>query len=134
MVSTIRQFAPRIAVASVLAAFSSAALSTAALAADPTGTWVRPSTGTQVNFYNCGGKLCARITAVKDQSRKNTIGTVIVKGAAKSGDNVWKGDLLNTENGKTYSGVFTLESDNAMSLKGCVAMVMCSGETWQRVR
>ncbi len=109
-------------------------LATTAFAADPTGTWVRPSTGTQINFYNCGSALCARITAVKDQSRKNTIGTVIVKGATKSGDNTWKGDLLNTENGKTYSGVFTLESANALSLKGCVAMVMCSGETWQRVR
>ena len=106
----------------------------AAQAAEPYGTWVRPSTGTQVNFYACGGKLCARITAVKDETRKNTIGTVIMKGAAKSGDNTWKGDLLNTENGKTYSGVVTLESANALNLKGCVAMVMCSGETWQRVR
>ncbi len=106
----------------------------AAQAAEPYGTWVRPSTGTQVNFYACGGKLCARITAVKDQTRKNTIGTVIMKGAAKSGDNTWKGDLLNTENGKTYSGVVTLESANALNLKGCVAVVMCSGETWQRVK
>lgn len=129
MAGTISRVASRIAAASVLAAFS-----TAAFAADPTGNWVRPSTGTQVNFYNCGSKLCARITAVKDQSRKNTIGTVIMKGAAKSGDNTWKGDLLNTENGKTYSGVVTLESANALNLKGCVAMVMCSGETWQRVR
>lgn len=129
MAGTIKQIAPRVAVASLLAVFS-----TAAFAAEPTGTWVRPSTGTQVNFYNCGSKLCARITAVKDQSRKNTIGTVIMKGAVKSGDNTWKGDLLNTENGKTYSGVVTLESANALNLKGCVAMVMCSGETWQRVR
>lgn len=106
----------------------------AAQAAEPFGTWVRPSTGTQVNFYACGGKLCARITGVKDETRKNTIGTVIMKGAAKAGDNTWKGDLLNTENGKTYSGVVTLESANALNLKGCVAMVMCSGETWQRVK
>jgi len=106
----------------------------AAQAAEPYGTWVRPSTGTQVNFYACGGKLCARISAVKDETRKNTIGTVIMKGAAKSGDNTWKGDLLNTENGKTYSGVVTLESANALNLKGCVAVVMCSGETWQRVK
>jgi uncharacterized protein (DUF2147 family) len=129
MARTIPRLASHIAAASMLVGFS-----TAAFAADPTGTWVRPSTGTQVNFYNCGSNLCARITAVKDQSRKNTIGTVIVKGATKSGENTWKGDLLNTENGKTYSGVFTLESANAMSLKGCVAMVLCSGETWQRVK
>lgn len=129
MAGTISRVTSRIAAASMLVGFS-----TSAFANDPTGTWVRPSTGTQVNFYNCGSKLCARITAVKDQTRKNTIGTVIMKGAAKSGDNTWKGDLLNTENGKTYSGVVTLESANALNLKGCVAMVMCSGETWQRVR
>jgi len=52
----------------------------------PYGTWTRPSTGTQVSFYNCGGKLCGKIVAIKDQARKNTVGTVIMKGAAKSGD------------------------------------------------
>lgn len=129
MASTIRMLAT-----GFTATLLVASLTATAFAADPTGHWVRPSTGTQINFYNCGAKLCARITAVKDQSRKNTIGTVIVKGATKSSDNTWKGDLLNTENGKIYSGVFTLESANALNLKGCVAMVMCSGETWQRVK
>src|SRR6516164_5685413 len=37
---------------------------------DPYGTWMRPSTGTQVSFYDCGGKLCAKIVAVKDERRK----------------------------------------------------------------
>ncbi len=111
-------------------ALAGVALSGPAQAADPFGTWVRPSTGTQVNFYNCGGKLCGKIVAVKDQARKNTIGTVIMKGAEKSGDNVWKGDLLDVESGKTYSGVVTLESASALNLKGCVAMVLCKGETW----
>ncbi|MDO9412820.1 MAG: DUF2147 domain-containing protein [Pseudolabrys sp.] len=101
-----------------------------ASAADPYGNWTRPSTGTQVNFYNCGGKLCGKIVAVKDQSKKSTVGTVIMKGAAKSGDNTWKGDLLDVESGKTYSGVVTLESASALNLKGCVAAVICRGETW----
>ncbi len=105
----------------------------AANAAEPYGNWVRPSTGTQVNFYACGGKLCGKITGVKDQSRKKEIGTVIMKGAAKSGDNTWKGDLLDVESGKTYSGVVTLESASALNLKGCVAMVLCRGETWRKV-
>jgi uncharacterized protein (DUF2147 family) len=129
MTGTVTAFASRFAAASVLLL-----LATTAQAAEPYGTWVRPSTGTQVNFYACGGKLCARISGVKDETRKKTIGTVIMKGAAKSGDNTWKGDLLNTENGKIYSGVVTLESANALNLKGCVAMVVCSGETWQRVK
>ena len=117
-----------------LVALASFALIGVAQAAEPYGTpygtWTRPSTGTQVSFYNCGGKLCGKIVAVKDQARKNTVGTVIMKGAAKSGDNIWKGDLLDVESGKTYSGVVTLESASALNLKGCVAAVFCRGETW----
>jgi hypothetical protein len=47
-------------------------LSKTIYAAEPFGTWVRPSTGTQVGFYDCGGKLCAKIVAVKDQARKKS--------------------------------------------------------------
>ena len=116
---------------SALIAFAAMTMTTgAAFAADPYGNWTRPSTGTQVSFYNCGGKLCGKIIGVKDQARKNTIGTVIMKGAAKSGDNTWKGYLLDVESGKTYSGVVTLEGANALNLKGCVAAVICRGETW----
>jgi len=108
-------------------------LTTIARAADPYGVWMRPSTGTQVNFYDCGGKLCGKIVAVKDHSRKSEVGTVIMTGAAPSGDNQWKGDLLNTDNGKTYAGVVTMKGPNALRLEGCVAFI-CQGETWSRVR
>jgi uncharacterized protein (DUF2147 family) len=111
-------------------ALATLALAGAAYAAEPYGTWTRPSTGTQVTFYNCGGKLCAKVASVKDEARKKEVGTIIMKGAAKSGDNVWKGDLLDLESGKTYSGVVTLESANALNLKGCIAAVFCRGETW----
>ena len=113
---------------------STVALASAANAAEPFGTWVRPSTGTQVQFYGCGSKLCAKIISVKDEARKKEIGTVIMKGAAKTGENKWEGDLLNTEDGKTYSGVVTLESANALNLKGCVMSMLCKGETWSRVK
>ena len=115
-------------------ALAGVALSGPAQAADPFGTWVRPSTGTQVNFYACGGKLCAKVAAVKDEARKKEVGTVIMKGADKTGDNTWKGDLLDLESGKTYSGVVTMESASALNLQGCVAMVLCRGETWSKVK
>jgi len=41
-----------------------------ACAFDPYGVWMRPSTGTEVSFYDCGGKLCAKIVAVKDERRQ----------------------------------------------------------------
>jgi uncharacterized protein (DUF2147 family) len=104
-----------------------------ALAADPTGTWVRPSTGTTVKFYGCGDKLCAKIVGVKDKSKQSTVGTVIMSGAKKVSDNKWEGDLLNTEDGQTYNGVVTL-SGGGLTLKGCVlGGIICKGETWSRV-
>ena len=102
-------------------------------AAEPYGTWLRPSTGTQVSLYDCGGELCAKIVAVKDATRQKEVGTVIMSGAAKSADNKWEGDLLDVEAGKTYSGVVTLESACALNLKGCI-LVICKGETWRKVK
>lgn len=96
----------------------------------PFGTWTRPSTGTKVNFYDCGGKLCAKVLSSKDKSAE---GKVIMSGAAKSGDNQWKGNLLNTEDGQTYSGIVTMEGPKALNLKGCaMAGLICKGETWTR--
>lgn len=103
--------------------------------ADATGTWVRPSTGTQVNFYACGANLCGKIVAVKDPSKKSTVGTVILSGAKKTGDNKWQGELLNTEDGKTYAGHVTLEGANALKLEGCaLGGLVCKGETWTRAK
>jgi len=56
-----------------------------------------------------------------------------MRGAVKSGDNKWQGDLLNTDNGKIYAGVVTLEGPSALNLKGCVS-VFCEGETWSKVK
>jgi uncharacterized protein (DUF2147 family) len=108
-------------------------LATTAYADGPYGKWIRPSTGTQVNFYNCSDKLCGKIVAVKDQNRKSEIGTVIMSGATKISSNEWRGGLLDTDNGKTYSGVVTLEGEDGLNLKGCVGII-CQGETWRRVK
>ena len=121
-------------VTSIAVASLFAGLTGTASAADPYGNWVRPSTGTQVSFYACGGKLCAKIVSVKDEARKKEVGTVIIKGMIKAGDNKWEGDLLDVESGKTYSGVATLESASALNLKGCVAGLFCRGETWAKVK
>ena len=117
----------------VIAAIAFAGLASAAHAADPYGTWTRPSTGTQVSFYACGANLCAKVVGVKDKTKQDTVGKTIMTGATKSGANVWKGDLLNLEDGKTYSGVVTLEGPSALNLKGCaLGGLICKGETWTK--
>ena len=56
-----------------------------ALAAEPYGTWVRPSNGSEVNFFNCGGELCGKV--IGKGSSNARVGTMIVGGAAKAGAN-----------------------------------------------
>jgi uncharacterized protein (DUF2147 family) len=125
----------RIATLSTATLVALAALAASpASAADAFGTWLRPSTGATVSFYDCGGKLCAKIVGQKDAAKKDTIGKVIMSGATKTGANSWKGSLLNVDNGQTYAGVVTLEGPKALKLEGCVlGGVICTGETWTKV-
>lgn len=67
---------------SVLAACLAVVALSPALAAEPFGMFVGPSTGTPMKFYDCGGKLCGKIVGVKNASRSKEIGAVILKGAA----------------------------------------------------
>lgn len=107
---------------------------TAAQAGSPAGLWERPSTGTKIRFYDCGGNLCAKIDSVKDPARRKTVGTVIMNGGQKVGENRWKGKILNTDNGKVYSGEAIL-TGAGLRLQGCVlGGLICSGETWRKVQ
>jgi uncharacterized protein (DUF2147 family) len=115
-----------------LAAVAAVLFFSSAFAAEPYGKWLRPSNGAQVDFYNCGGKLCGKVVGKGSSSAK--IGAMILSGASKSGDNEWRGSLLNPDDGKTYKGVITLVGDDGLNLKGCALGVFCEGETWRRVK
>ena len=117
-----------------IATFAIATLIAGPAMAEPYGKWVRASTGATIEFYQCSGKLCAKIAGVKDETKKANVGKVIMEGAAKDGANSWKGTLLNLEDGKTYDGVVT-ESAAGLNLKGCaLAGLVCKDETLTRVK
>lgn len=122
----------RTSLRAAIAASVLASAAASALAASPNGTWVRPSTGTTVKFYDCAGQLCAKIVGVKDPAKKGTVGTVIMGGAKKASDSKWEGDLLNTENGNVYSGYVAL-TGGGLKLEGCaLGGIVCTGERWRR--
>jgi len=103
-----------------------------ALAVEPPiyGVWVRDGhPDDKLEFYDCKGKLCAKGTLpLPDGSPAPEI----LRKAAKNGDNSWKGDLFNPEDGKTYTGSITYDSTNKLTLSGCL-MIFCQSETWTRV-
>jgi uncharacterized protein (DUF2147 family) len=117
------------AAAALLALF----VAPAALAGnEPYGIWLRPEAGQQFSFYDCGGLLCAKLVSVKNAEEQKEIGTVILRGATKSGAKEWRGKLYNAKDGNVYDGVITLKSANELTLKGCLWGVLCKGETWRR--
>lgn len=125
---------PRIAAASLgIVAIATAYGARAASANDPHGLWLRPEGGVQFSFYDCDGQLCAKVVAASSAEDQASIGTVILRGAKKTGVNQWKGKLYNAEDGKTYDGVITVEKPDELTLTGCLWGVLCSGETWKRV-
>jgi uncharacterized protein (DUF2147 family) len=99
---------------------------------EPYGVWLRPEGGQQFNFYDCGGLLCAKLVSVRNAEEQHAVGTVILRGASKSGPKEWRGKLYNTKDGNTYDGVITLKSANELTLKGCLWRLLCKGETWRR--
>jgi hypothetical protein len=94
------------------------------------GVWVRGGHDDEkLEFYDCDGKLCAKDTNPPAQGAPPL---VILRHATKTAPNIWKGDLFNPENGKTYSGTITLDKPNQLTLKGCLIAFLCQSETWTR--
>lgn len=128
------------------------ALPAAAVAAEPTGTWLTEGGKSRVRIVHCGTALCGTIIWLKepndpdtgkpkidfrnqDASRRSRamLGVQIVLGMQPSGtSDKWTGEVYNPEDGKTYSGSLTMTGANELSLAGCVLAVLCKSQTWTR--
>jgi uncharacterized protein (DUF2147 family) len=123
---------------------------TPAFAADPWGNWFTEKKESQIRLSNCGGALCGDLVWLAEPNDPATgapktdkhnpdagkqgrplLGTLIVLGMKPSGPNEWSGNLYNAEDGKTYTGTFTMTGPDTAALKGCV-LVFCKSQTWVR--
>jgi uncharacterized protein (DUF2147 family) len=94
------------------------------------GVWLRDGHEERLEFYDCDGKLCAREDAVV--SIYGGPPKIVLRSATKAGNNQWKGDLFNPENGKTYSGKIHYSPPDQLTLTGCLIAFLCLSETWTR--
>ena len=128
-----------------------ASLIVPAFAADPIGTWLTAGKD-QVRVANCGAAICGTLVALSEPNDATTgrpktdknnpdaskqshplLGVQIVLGMKPSGTpNQWAGDVYNPEDGKTYTGYFTMTGANTAELKGCVAAIFCKAQSWTR--
>ena len=94
------------------------------------GVWLRDGHDERLEFYDCDGKLCAREDALT--SVEGGPPQIVLRSAAKAGNNQWKGELFNPENGKTYTGKIHYNPPDQLSLTGCLIAFLCQSETWTR--
>lgn len=95
---------------------------TSALSDPIEGKWLRPSTGTLVEYVATGDQYCG--TVLTGEFAGQSIGCLSGK------EGTYSGSLIALDEGKTYKGKATVKGD-VMSLKGCV-LIVCKGEDWQR--
>lgn len=135
-------------IAAALVGFS--VLTSGALAAPASGTWLSENGGTKVRITDCGGKLCGKVVWLKDpvgadgkpktdrhnqdesKRARPLLGVPVVQGMAPSGENKWSGQIYNADDGKTYDAHVTVISDNAMNVQGCVLGILCKSQKWTR--
>jgi uncharacterized protein (DUF2147 family) len=126
-------------------------VSSAAMAADPQGTWLSEDGGTKVHIANCGGKLCGTVVWLNrsidpstgkpktdslnpDPSKRGRplLGLQVVHGLTPNGADKWSGQIYNADDGNTYQAHVMVVSNSAMKVEGCVLAVLCKGQTWSR--
>jgi uncharacterized protein (DUF2147 family) len=133
----------------VLAASAITMSSGLALAGDPTGMWLSQDGDVKMKVSHCGANICGNIAWLKEPNDKNgkpkvdannadtskrnrpVMGTAIILPMKADGTDKWSGQVYNAEDGKTYSGSFTLADGNKADLKGCVAII-CKTKSWTR--
>jgi len=122
----------------------------AAVAADPSGTWVMSNGKVTVRVSKCSAKICARIVALKEPLDKTgrpkvdklnpnpalrkrpLLGLTLASNMAPAGDNYWSGSIYNPDDGRTYSASMKL-SGGTMQVKGCVAGILCKSNNFRRI-
>jgi uncharacterized protein (DUF2147 family) len=121
----------------------------AAHAADPVGLWLSQDGDVKMKVSHCGSGICGTIAWLKhpndengkpkldknnaDAGKRNrpVIGTAVILPMQAESPDKWSGQVYNAEDGKTYSGSFTLAGANKADLKGCVAII-CKSKSWTR--
>src|SRR4051812_30013330 len=127
-----RTFLPLVAFAISAAALTSSP----ARAGDPTGLWLSQDGDVKMKVSHCGNAICGNIAWLKhpnddsgkpkmdknnaDASKRNrpVMGSSIILPMKADGTDKWSGQVYNAEDGKTYSGSFTLAGANKADLKG----------------
>lgn len=115
------------------------------------GRWRTPAEGGVVEIQRCGATLCGRLVDAaplrrnSDQKdirnrdarlRDRPLRGLTVLQNITGGPTVWQGGPLYDPNSGQSAprGTLTLVDEDRLSVRGCIARVLCRTQTWRRVR
>ena len=115
------------------------------------GRWHTQDEGGVVEIQRCGHALCGRLVDAAplrrnpdqrdvrnrdaDQRDRRLRGLIVLRNFT-GGPTEWSGGpLYDPDSGRTASsGTLTLRDDDRLSVKGCIAPLLCRTQTWRRAR
>ena len=108
--------------------------SLSAQGADPLiGNWMRDDGGRTVRISKCGESYCGSIAAIKDPNDKAKVGQSVFSGIKQSAPGKYTGTAIDPDDGKQYSGSFTLNG-NTLSAGGCaLGGLICRTRNYRRM-
>lgn len=119
----------------------------AASAADPLGEWRDEDGKATIRIVDCNSRLWGVVASEtipggldknnpdKAKRTRPMLGMPILLNMKKVEDekDKWEGKVYDATSGKTYDSSIQVKSANALRIEGCVAMILCGGQTWTRV-
>jgi len=118
-----------------------------AQAADPVGEWRDEDSNATIRIVDCNSRVWGIIASEKtpgtidknnpDKAKRTraTLGIPILLNMTKDEDekDKWEGKIYDPIRGKLFSSSIQVKSPTTLRVEGCVAMVLCGGQTWTRV-
>ena len=117
-----------------------------ALAAEPIGEWLVEEGLARIRVENCGDRLVGFVSWEKEpggidrynpdpsKRARPTLGMPVLLNMIPTNGNRWKGEIYNSENGKTYTGSISLSRPDVLRVEGCVLGFLCGGQDWARYK
>jgi uncharacterized protein (DUF2147 family) len=120
---------------------------TAALAADPGGTWLTQKGDARIRVAKCGTAMCGTVVWLREPAdpatgqpqadtnnpdpakRGRRILGLTIFAMQPTSDGNYAGDIYNADDGHTYRGKMVRRDASRLEVQGC-AGVICGSETW----
>jgi uncharacterized protein (DUF2147 family) len=105
------------------------------------GRWRNPKNTVTVKIEPCGRTWCGWVVEASEKAKQgareggtqNLIGTRILTGLKKTGDNVFRGQAFDPKRNIHASAIVTVVSPTVLSVKGCKFYgLVCREWTWTR--